>query len=88
VLEPRDALPERAAVRRLGDAEEVVVVAALLARILDDRGLVGRVDRGERDATNILVQGVFERADAPLGVVRGLVRRGRRRGTMAGGARS
>src|SRR2546428_676973 len=44
VLEPRDALLERAAVRRLGDAEEVVVVATLLTRILDDRGLVGRVD--------------------------------------------
>src|SRR5262249_23947167 len=49
VFEPGDALLKRAAVRRLGDAEEVVVVAALLARILDDGGVVGRVDRGKRD---------------------------------------
>src|SRR6266536_5402207 len=51
VLQPRDALSERAIVRRLGDAEKVVVVAALLAHVLDHEGVVGRVDRGEADAT-------------------------------------
>src|SRR5262249_61772134 len=70
-LEPGDALLERAAMRRLGNAEEVVVVAALLARVLDDRGMVGRVDRRERNAANILVHSVFERADTRLDVAVG-----------------
>jgi hypothetical protein len=74
----------RAFVRRLGDAEKVVVVAALLAHVLDHEGVVGRVDRGEADATNVFVQAVFECADAALGV--GLVRRGRHRGNVGGGA--
>jgi hypothetical protein len=67
-------------VGRLGDAEEVVVVAPLLARVLDDEGLIGRVDRGEGDTANILIQAVFERADAALDLVRGLVRGLARRG--------
>ena len=85
VLQPRDALTQRAVVGRLGDAEEVVVVAALLARILDDEGVIGRVDRGEGDAANILIQAVFERADAVLDLVRGLACCGRR-GNVGGGA--
>src|SRR5262249_16207906 len=86
VLQPRDAVGQRAAMRRLGDAEEIVVVAALLARVLDHEAVVGRVDRGEADATNVLIEPVFERADTVLDAVRGLLRRGRRGGDMGGGA--
>ena len=85
MLQPRDALTQRAVVGRLGDAEEVVVVAALLARILDDEGVIGRVDRGEGDAANILIQAVFERADAVLDLVRGLACCSRR-GNVSRGA--
>jgi hypothetical protein len=52
-------LLERTVMGRLGDAEEVVVVASLLTCVLDHEGIVVCVERGER-------------ADAALGVLCGL----------------
>src|SRR5262249_9806614 len=86
VLEPRDALRERAVMGRLGDAEEVIVIAALLARILDHEGIIERVDRGQRDAANILIQAVFQRAEAASDLLLGPAGLGGRGGNMRGGA--
>src|SRR5262249_18011261 len=71
MLQPRDAFFQRADMRRLGDAKEVVVVAALLADVLDHERMAGDVERGERDAADVLVEAVFQRADAGFHVVRG-----------------
>jgi hypothetical protein len=72
-------LLERTVMGRLGDAEEVVVVASLLTCVLDHEGIVVCVERGESDATDVLIQSVFQRADAALGVLCGLAPGGRRR---------
>ena len=63
---------QRAVMGRLGDAEEVVIVAALLAGVLDHRGIAGAVERDEVDPADVFVEAIFERADAGFGVVRDL----------------
>ena len=48
--------------------------------------MLRRIDRGEADATNVVVQPVFERADAPFDIALRDARCDRRRGNMRGGA--
>src|SRR5262245_15738086 len=81
MLQPGDALFQRAVVGRLGNAEEVVIVAALLAGVLNYRGIAGAVERDEVDPTDVIIETIFERADAGFGVVRD---RSRRRCRMSG----
>src|SRR5262249_14511029 len=59
VLQPRDSLLERAVMRRLRNAEEVVVVAALLTDVLDHKGMVRCIERSESDGTDVLIEPVF-----------------------------
>src|SRR5262245_10351968 len=82
MLQPGDALFQRAVVGRLGNAEEVVIVAALLAGVLNHRGIVGAVERDEVDPADIVIETIFERANTGFGVVRD---RSRRRCRMSGG---
>src|SRR5690242_14425691 len=77
-LQSRDALFQRAVVGRLGNAEEVIIVTAFLAGVLDHGGIVGAVERYEINPADVIIETIFERADAGFGVVRDRSHRSRR----------
>src|SRR6478672_1807064 len=80
--QPGDALFQRTLVGRLGYAEEVVIVPALLAGVFNHRGIAGAVERDEVDTADVIIESIFERADLGFGIVRD---RSRRRRWKSGG---